>query len=58
MWKTEDPSNPIGTLLARAQDVPERLLHHQMVSGILDWSDLVVTIQGSLCAHYTPGETK
>jgi acetyl-CoA carboxylase carboxyltransferase component len=52
MWKTTDHLNPIGTKLALAQDVPERLLHQGTISGILDWGEWMQYLQDALCTHY------
>jgi acetyl-CoA carboxylase carboxyltransferase component len=52
MWKTTDAINPIGTMLALSQDVPERLLHHKIVSGVVSWPDWIVCLQNALCTHY------
>lgn len=52
MWKTTEKTNPVGTMLALAQDVPERLLHQKTITDIMDWPEWIAHMQTKLCVYY------
>jgi acetyl-CoA carboxylase carboxyltransferase component len=50
LWRGDNPET--GNKLAQAQDRPERLVHHAIVSGILTWGAWVQLVRTKLRRFY------